>query len=850
MKKWWLLVLLFVLLSSFVSALLTDDIISFWDLSVDSVDSLGVFNGSDTSISYDGVSAYCDGLTSGIQLGSTNESTSFTWSGWFNTNGTPSNASNILFSRWPGTDSERRALRWEAGNNQLVLYLAGGTWQDVNVTVPDEWIHVVYIQTGGRLQVYLNNVSVVNVTSSVVAPSEPSAFCQFTSGSGNFRGWITSWGLWSGELDNDEISQLFAAGKDFKYPFLPDSHFLLMAADNYGGSINVFNVTFNGTSYNTSNGVVNTSILKNASFAFNMSFVAPNYFSSYNASVNLSSDHTQGFVQSQVFFNAFEKVSNNLIQNFSVNDSTFSSSTSNFSASLFLLNGSTTISFVSSEGYVNSSLVVNVSPLDNLTVNFTGLYDSFVNLSAVSFALNGTRLPVYNLSGNITAASYPSFFESFNSSSNFAHVNLSSGVNYSFFMTSPNYTTSHASNTIVSNVSRGVSLVNFTLFRDRSLLIRFRDIVTGNNLSGVQLFLFGGSNFNFTVDSEAFLFPFAVGSYDLLATLANFNSFSSTISVVNGGLVNITAFMNNNTQDVSFIVRDLSGAFVQSARVEITRASDGASIGSKITDVFGGVDFGLNEDISYNINVTRSGFTPFLGSLNAFQSSYTITLSTPSGNEQSFIDLSYNFLPVAGSVLVNDTSYNFSFNISSGGYWGLSSCNFYVYNNSFSGAVLASNSSFCSLTSGFSGFLTVNSSNSNFLVVRADIGLNDTNNISVFRVYSVVNSFQGRFTFMTLVDDLQGFSGAAFNSAALFFLVVIVIVALTFGLGKQLNVFGEPEKMLLFVTLLVGLASYLELLTVSFTPDVFPEAGQWIIFIVMGLLTIASFISSGNWRLS
>ncbi len=103
---------------------------------------------------------------------------------------------------------------------------------------------------------------------------------------------------------------------------------------------------------------------------------------------------------------------------------------------------------------------------------------------------------------------------------------------------------------------------------------------------------------------------------------------------------------------------------------------------------------------------------------------------------------------------------------------------------------------------------------------------------------------------MTVFDDLLSFDKAGFTSVSLFFLTVAVIVGITVTLAGTLNVFGEPEKMLFFATMLVGLASFVGLLTVNFAPESFPEAGQWIIFTFMGLLTIASIIASGNWRLS
>lgn len=622
-------------------------------------------------------------------------------------------------------------------------------------------------------------------------------------------------------------------------------------AINNGTVLNVFNVTTSdGTVFSTNNSLLTVDSLL---ILDNLTVRSPNFFPltifNHNVSNNIQVNLSQAFVT----FRALRKVTLIPINNFTVNASGLSTTTTNGNATLSFGAGlNQIVSFTNLLGFFNATFIVpNISILSNFTFNFTGVYDARVNFTAVNFSLNQSlRLPVFNISGNITAPAFPSFFETFNSSSEFAVVNLTTGVNYSVFMTATNYTTTHHTNFRTVEVTADRQLVNFTLFRDKSLFIRFRDIVTGDNLTGVSLFLFGGANFNFTVNSEAFLFPFPDDNYNLLATLTGFNSFSSTITIAQGDLINITAFMNNNTQDVSFIVRDLAGAFIEGASIEITRASDGASIGTKVTDIFGAVQFGLNEDIAYNINVTRFGFLPFFGSLNAFQSTYTITLSTADQNQQFFIGLSYTFLPTVSTDIVNNTLFNFSFNISSSSIWNMTTCTFTLLNNTMTGAVLASNTSFCNGTNGFSGNLQINTLISDKIVARATIVLNETNTISIFRFYSVVNSFQGRFTLMTLFDDLKAFTASGFNTASLFFLTIVTIIGITVSLAGSLNVFGEPEKMLFFSTMLVGMASFVELLTVDFTPAAFPEAGQWIVFIVMGLLTIASFLASSNWRLS
>ncbi len=368
------------------------------------------------------------------------------------------------------------------------------------------------------------------------------------------------------------------------------------------------------------------------------------------------------------------------------------------------------LGFLLAFGFFNFTFLINVSALDNFTFNITGVFDVRLNITAHNFS---DGLPVSNLSGNLT---FGDVSESFNFSGSSGLINVSSGLLYELFITATNYTIDHSSNFNDVNVSSDLQLANITLFRDKSLFIRFRDIVTGNNLTGVELFLFGNENFNFTVNSEAFLFPFPVDIYNLLATLTGFASFTSTVDIQAGSLVNITAFMNNDTSPVSFIVRDVAGNFIEGASISVTRGSDGALIGSGLSDIFGAIQFNLNEDIIYNINASASGFIAFFGSLNAFQSTYTITLSSVVANEQFFIGLSYSFLPTITTQLANFTLVNFSFNISSGGFWNLTTCTFSLLNNTLDGVVLASNTSFCNGTNGFSGNLLVNISNSSLII--------------------------------------------------------------------------------------------------------------------------------------
>ncbi len=627
--------------------------------------------------------------------------------------------------------------------------------------------------------------------------------------------------------------------------------FNVSAFDIYdNSSISIFNVTnLAGTIFPTSTGSVN--VLSDLSLD-NLTVTSNNFFSQIVLNHNTSNDLNVSLSQSIIRFNAFDFVTGFRIFNFTVNDSVVSTTTNNGSAILHLQSGNNQlIGFVNGAlGYFNSTLLINVSALDNVTFNFTNLFNAQFNFSA--FNASGGEV-LSNLSGNV---SFGSFNINFSTTGTNVIVNVSRGVNgsgidYNVFLTSrPNYTDSHSNNFRTISSNNSFQNENFTLFRDQSLFITFRDILTGNLLDNINLLMFGGTNFDFDINFSAFKFSFPVDSYDLLATKSGFSTFTQTISITEGGLVNITAFMNNDTSPISFIVRNIAGGFIEAASIKITRNSDNALIAEKFSDIFGAAEVDLNSDILYDINVTRSGFLPFFGTLNAFQSSYTITLSTADVNQQSFIGLNYQFLPSVGASLVNGTLTNFSFNVSSNGFWNLTSCTFSLLNDSLSGTIFDSNNSFCDATGGFAEF-EFNTSTNTIIISRVELELNSTNNITIFRFYSINNNFQGSFSLMTFFDDLKNFGGSGFNTAGLFFMTVIVIISLTIFLGSSLTVFGEPEKMLTFTTILTGAASYLDLLNVSFTPAAFnPLGGQWIIFIVMSLLTIAAWLASPSWRLS
>lgn len=244
MKKIVLLIL-FLLCISPASATILDNIVSFWPMDGNSSDYYGAYNGTDYTITYQtgkiGEAAYCDGTNSRIHLGDTNETNNFTYTLWFKTDGVPPNTNNILFSRWPGNDNERRAFRYAIGAYDLTVYSAAGTWLSVANTAAGAWHFLVYKQEGNNLKVYLDNTLEVNTANTVANPTANTTLCDYTTTGSRFKGWVDEVTLWERGLNDTEISFLYGSGYGVPYPF-----------QGQALEVNVFNFT-DKNAVNTSN---------------------------------------------------------------------------------------------------------------------------------------------------------------------------------------------------------------------------------------------------------------------------------------------------------------------------------------------------------------------------------------------------------------------------------------------------------------------------------------------------------------------------------------------------------------------------------------------------------------------
>ena len=172
--------------------------------------------------------------------------------------------------------------------------------------------------------------------------------------------------------------------------------------------------------------------------------------------------------QSNVDFEAYEIVTGEEVTNFNVtiNDTTFPSNET------FRLSAGTWNATFSKEGWYNKTIEINTTPLTTTNYNFTDVYNSLINITARDVFDNST---VSNFSINI-------------SNNQFNYIDTYSTTTDSLLIPSLNNTAFNLTifSEDISSQTQSVFInsssfdYEFTVFRSRSLLLRFFDQATGN----------------------------------------------------------------------------------------------------------------------------------------------------------------------------------------------------------------------------------------------------------------------------------------------------------------------------------------------------------------------------------
>jgi len=739
---------------------------------------------------------------------------------------------------------------YPSDNKHLVAYTTSATdyndgdWHMIT-TVITASTHIVKIYVDG------DSKSLTYVKEEVMTSFDDTANLGFGASNGEHAGTtepidaeLDEIGMWEKELNQTEITDLYNAGSGFQYPFnysAPIQNFKVTASNNYGESINSFNITIDGATYTTTNGTVVTSLFTNASSLYDIDFTSDDYFNKSVSNINISSNYAfTGLFQTQVNFMAVELTSNNLISNFTMGDEngTLSNTTTSGTSTLFLKAGTNiVINFTSVEGYYNFTDTLTLTPKSITNYNLTGVHNAKITILGYNYTVSGAVVSLPNITGGINYSN-TSFSTSFVSPNNSIIVNATSNIPCSIYLTSrPDFTISHNTNFKNYTPVKGSNTINFTLFQDESLFFSASDIISGASLDNYNLSLSGSSTYlydNYT--GTSFFRALSPDSYALIVKKDGYATYlDSAVVIVDGFLTNISALMSNVLNEVVIKVEDATGRAIELALVRITRQSDGALVSSTYTDGFGEVEITANDLINYYINVTYLGYDEWYKTFNPTGNSYTVVLE-PTISRIDYSNGITGFIrPIDNVPLLNDTFYNFSFSFNSTT-WEVTDCWFEIYNGS---NLLTSNSSYCNASTGVV-YNSFNTSDYNNIKVLATLRINDTANITFFEYYTITNFFKGDFSLMVFFEDVSSFSGSGFNNFTRFLIAIIVIIGvLTMSVGQLNIVGGKGTKTMVLLTALVGVFSFIGWLTI---PNIPYNAGQWILFILTGVTTLVVVI--------
>lgn len=216
---------------------LLTNIVSYWKLDGNSTDSLGINNGTDTSITYNagnGIIIQGAGFT---KAGSSLIATAFQF-----TTGTNAKSFSIwikptasLLRGWAiggGVDSANNAFGLFLGTDgtgDLVFFGNGGA-NDLSITTISGgvWSHVVVTYDGTTLTAYVNGSSAASALRTLATSAGNTNIGRRTDNTASWDGAIDEVGVWSRALTAGEVTQLYNGGVGLQYPFSSNNSGFLM----------------------------------------------------------------------------------------------------------------------------------------------------------------------------------------------------------------------------------------------------------------------------------------------------------------------------------------------------------------------------------------------------------------------------------------------------------------------------------------------------------------------------------------------------------------------------------------------------------------------------------------------
>lgn len=303
--------------------------------------------------------------------------------------------------------------------------------------------------------------------------------------------------------------------------------------------------------------------------------------------------------------------------------------------------------------------------------------------------------------------------------------------------------------------------------------------------------------------------------------LMNYNEYNSLASrqrsdtgmLISNILTTIPLYVisTDTSGTIRIRVTDLFSNPIQGATVTASRLIAGVpfTVQTGTSDSAGMVYLFLDTLQTYTITASKTGYTT---STNTIQPTtvdiYTLQLGTESTTTQpQSAGVNTLILPPSGT-LQNNTVYLFSFNLTST-YWTITDCDFSLINQGTTVSTVAGtfNSSLCS------AYISLNTSGYDNLTGQGSYSLNGTAN-SVYSYWIITGYSSGNYTFKTVIDDINNFTGAGFGWQTKMLFAFLITVIITGIVSYRFNSLINPEVSLILQCALVLVFSIIGWMTI------------------------------------
>lgn len=454
----------------------------------------------------------------------------------------------------------------------------------------------------------------------------------------------------------------------------------------------------------------------------------------------------------------------------------------------------------------------------NTTFNDPGGYTSLtaqLYLNGTAYDATKSGVSIWN-QWNVTFE-IPNITAEYNNSIEWV-VNFTNSTGSYYFNSSIETQYVNFTQLVLCNATYTNRLLNFT-FKDEDLNDMTGEITTSSfiyyltNGNYTKSFTYVNTtenpNYEFcTVPNRPFKIDYTISYSNSTHPQRTYNPGLSTFANITN---NITLYLlsEDDGQYVTFQVLNTAGQALDGTVVTANRTISGSTteIGTGTTGDDGGVTFWLNPDFSHTFTFNNTAYPLYTTTLTPTQTTYTITLGETSSVSSDFLKGIRSYITPKANELFNDTSYSFTFNITSE-YWTVTEFGFDL--RLANGSVAGSDSS---NTPGTAAKVTYNVNNQSIIYMDYYwiIGGNTTEGSRYWVISNTGNtqwSIKNFFTNLTTYMNSGIFGINDFTKLVIVFIFLFGMVGLMsykYGLTNPMLVTGSIFAIVFFFDIVVDI---------------------------------------------